>query len=96
MSFTALCAEALTCTTLPERHVATGARGATDTLGRLYVGTVTGRQLIAFDTRTLAALASRDVPLPVTALAVTGLGLAVVSDREAAVSFYPLSVTLLG
>lgn len=60
--------------------------------GTLFVGTVTGRQLVSFDTRTLRPLASRPLPAPPSSLAVTGLGLAVVSDRDALISFYPQSL----
>lgn len=56
---------------------------------RLFVGTATGRELVSFDTRTLAPMASQRTPLPVVALAVTALGLAVVSDRDSTLSFYP-------
>ncbi len=61
-------------------------------LGRLWVGTVTGRQLVAFDARTLEPVASREVALPLSSLAPTGAGLAAVSDRAEGVSFYPPSL----
>lgn len=60
--------------------------------GRLYVATVTGRQLVSFDVNTLEPKAVRSLALAPMALAVTPLGIAVASDRASLVRFVPASL----
>jgi cytochrome c peroxidase len=56
--------------------------------GRVFVGTVTGHELVSLRLDTLEVLARRRVEWPVRALAVTASGLAAISERVPALTLF--------